>query len=287
MRLVSYLVGDRPAFGVMVGGGVVDAPSDSGCESMRQWIAKGLPGAVELARQPAQYALAEVRLLAPVTNPAQIVAIGLNTKSHFEETAVLKKRTPGDFPKYPRLFMRSPYSLAAPGEPIYTPRLSATLDYEGEIGLIISKKARNVAAENWRDVVLGFTCFNDGSVRGFQVHSEQVTAGKNFYRSGSWGPAIVTLDEIKDVDSLELTVDVNGKRRQHLNLDDLIFSFGELVSYISQPFELQPGDLIATGSPRGIGALVGNYLRPGDEVRISLLERGHTLLTLSNSVIED
>lgn len=286
MRLASFTVDGKPTFGVMVDGGVTCVPSDLSCRTLREWIAKGLPGAGELARAPAQHAIGKVQWLNPIADAAHIVGIGLNTRSHFEETAVLMNRKPGDYPKYPRLFMRSPDSLVACGEPLIVPRLSGMLDYESEIGLVIGKRARYVDASNWRDVVVGITCINDGSVRDFQQHSNQVTAGKNFHASGSCGPAIVTLDEIPDTDALELVLSVNGERRQHLTMHDLIFSFGELVEYVSQPFELQPGDLIATGSSSGVGAILGKYLKLGDEVVISLADASssRTLLTLVNTV---
>jgi 2-keto-4-pentenoate hydratase/2-oxohepta-3-ene-1,7-dioic acid hydratase in catechol pathway len=118
--------------------------------------------------------------------------------------------------------------------------------------------------------ILGYACYNDGSVRDFQTHSNQVTAGKNFVASGAFGPWIVTADEVPDPSQLTLQTRVNGEVRQRLDMTDLIFGFGELVAYLSQIYALQPGDVILTGSPAGIGALTENWLQPGDRVEIEI-----------------
>jgi 2-keto-4-pentenoate hydratase/2-oxohepta-3-ene-1,7-dioic acid hydratase in catechol pathway len=166
------------------------------------------------------------------------------------------------------------------GTLIQMPEVSDKLDYEGEIAVIIGKSGRNVSREDAAALIGGYACYNDGSVRDFQRHSDQVTPGKNFAASGSFGPWLVTADEIPDPAALTLETRVNGERRQHLVMDDLIFSFAELISYASQIFHLRPGDVILTGSPEGIGALSGRWLRAGDLVEIEIPQVG----TLSNII---
>ncbi|MCJ8159937.1 fumarylacetoacetate hydrolase family protein, partial [Sphingomonas sp. LaA6.9] len=208
--------------------------------------------------------------------------IGLNTKSHFEETAELYHRTPGDYPAYPRLFTRSIDSHVAQGEPILVPRASDRLDYEGEIAIVIGREGRAIAREQAVSYIGGYACYNDGSVRDFQQHTNQVLAGKNFVASGAFGPWIVTADEIPDPSKLTLETRVNGELRQSMAMDDLIFAFDELITYISTIFHLRPGDVIVTGSPAGIGALQGKYLRAGDVVEVTCPAVG----TLRNPVAD-
>jgi 2-keto-4-pentenoate hydratase/2-oxohepta-3-ene-1,7-dioic acid hydratase in catechol pathway len=156
------------------------------------------------------------------------------------------------------------------GDVAWRPDASASLDHEGEIALIIGRPCRGVTAEEAARYVAGYACYNDGGVRDFQMHSNQVTAGKSFVASGAFGPWIVTAGEVPEPSRLTLQTRVNGEVRQRLDMSDLIFGFGELVAYISQIYALWPGDTIATGPPAGIGALTQNWLRAGDRVETEI-----------------
>jgi len=281
MKLASFTVEGRDRFGIVTATGLVDLSARLRAPDLRTAIALDLGELEPFASAPSDWALDDVTWLPPITNPTHVIGIGLNTRSHFAETAELMGRVPGDYPKHPRLFMRSPLSHVGHGQPVVIPDVSASLDYEGEIALIIGRPCRGVTAQEADRHVLGYACYNDGSVRDFQTHSNQVTAGKNFVASGAFGPWLVTADEVPDPSRLTLRTRVNGQVRQRLDMSDLIFGFGELIAYISQIYELRPGDAILTGSPAGIGALSQNWLRAGDRVEIEIPAVG----TLSNPVV--
>ena len=280
MKLASFLAEGMHSYGIVGERGLIDLRRRLGFPDLKAALAHQDRLDPSLAAAAVDYAFADVRLEAPLKNPTHIIGIGLNTKSHFEETATLMSRKPGDYPRFPRLFQRSPLSVVGHGEAIFVPRASEQLDYEGEIALIIGKPGRHVPESAALDHIAGFSLANDGSVRDFQMHSNQVTAGKNFHASGSIGPWIVTRQSIGDIAALTFATRVNGELRQRLTMDDLIFSFAKLISYISTIFFLQPGDIILTGSPEGIGALRQSWLRPGDIVEIDSPQIG----TLRNTV---
>ena len=206
---------------------------------------------------------------------------GLNTHSHFLEA---KDRVRlAEEPKTPMFFLRAIGSIVGSGIDIEKPLLEPAFDYEGEIAIIIGKSCRNVGVDQALDHVAGYSCFNDGSARMYQIRSGQMTTGKNAWRSGSFGPCMTTADSV-NLDTMILTTKVNGDLRQTMPLDDLIFSFAQLVSHISEIYHLQPGDVIATGSAQGVGAFWNpqTFLAPGDVIDISVPEIG----TLTNTVIE-
>lgn len=274
MKIASYVHGGVKSYGLVTAGGIVDLGRRLNLPDAKALLAAGVSMARPFLSEPADVRLDEVALEPPIPNPLHILGIGLNTRSHFEETAQLMNRTPGDFPPKPRLFFRSPLSLVGPGAEILVPKVSQKLDYEGEIVAVIGRAGRYIAREDALSHIAGFACGNDGSVRDYQIHSNQVTAGKNFFASGSWGPWLVTTDEAGDPDALRLETRINGELRQQLTIGDFIFSFAELVSYISEVIPLQPGDAIFTGSPAGIGALAGRWLKPGDLVEVSSPQLG-------------
>jgi 2-keto-4-pentenoate hydratase/2-oxohepta-3-ene-1,7-dioic acid hydratase in catechol pathway len=281
MKLASFTAERHDRFGIVTATGLVDLSTRLPAPDLKAALRLGRQALEPFANAPADWTLDEVTLLPPITNPTHVIGIGLNTRSHFEETAALMGRVPGDYPRHPRLFMRGPLSHVGHGQPLVVPRVSDQLDYEGEIALIIGRPCRGVTAREAPQYVAGYACYNDGSVRDFQTHSNQVTAGKNFVASGAFGPWIATADEVSDPSRLTLQTRVNGEIRQRLDLTDLIFGFGDLIAYISQIYALQPGDTILTGSPAGIGALQQNWLRAGDRVEIEIPAVG----TLSNPVV--
>ena len=282
MRLASFLIDGRPEFGFVPDDETVapvDSSKASGVEALLTWEPARR---AELLGQCDRVDIRRVHWLPPVTRPTLVIGIGLNTKSHFEETSERYNRTPGDYPAYPRLFTRSVDSHVAHGQPILVPRASNRLDYEGEIAIVIGREGRLIARDQALPYIGGYACYNDGSVRDFQLHTNQVLAGKNFVASGAFGPWIVTADEISDPSTLTLETRVNGELRQSMTMDDLIFGFVDLIAYISTIFHLRPGDVIVTGSPAGIGALQGKFLRAGDIVEVSCPAIG----TLRNPVAD-
>jgi 2-keto-4-pentenoate hydratase/2-oxohepta-3-ene-1,7-dioic acid hydratase in catechol pathway len=281
MRLASFTADGQDRFGLVTETGVIDLSARLRAPDLKTAVGLGRRALDPFASAPADWAFDDIAWRPPITNPTHVIGIGLNTRSHFAETAELMGRVPGDYPKYPRLFMRSPLSHVGHGQPVVIPAVSASLDYEGEIALVIGRPCRGVPVSEAGQHILGYACYNDGSVRDFQTHSNQVTAGKNFVASGAFGPWITTADEVSDPSQLTLQTRVNGEVRQRLDLTDLIFGFGELIAYISQIYALQPGDVILTGSPAGIGALHGNWLRAGDRVEIEISAVG----TLDNPVV--
>ena len=187
----------------------------------------------------------EVSFAPLLGNTGRVFAAGLNYK---------KKYPAGEQPPTPRFppwFSKVPGTLVGHDEPIVAPRVSETFDYEAELAAVLGRGGRHVLVEDALDLVAGWTCLNDGSVREWQRHS--VAAGKNFERSGSIGPWMVTSDEIADPQNLRLMARVDGEARQDANTSQMIFSVAEIISYLSQSIELRPGDVIATGSPEGTG----------------------------------
>jgi 5-carboxymethyl-2-hydroxymuconate isomerase len=283
MRIVSFHASGRDGFGAVVDGGIVELGPRLGVADLKAAIAGG-----RLADAPAAVADASpdlpldvIRYLPPITDPGKIICIGVNYGNRNEEY-----RDGASAPEYPSVFMRTRESLVGHREPIANPPESDQLDYEGEIVLVIGRPGRRIARKDaWRHVA-GLTLMNEGSVRDWLRHAKfNVTQGKNFARSGSCGPWLVTADEFDPTVPLHLTTDVNGERRQDDTTDNLIFPFDFLISYLSTFMPLAPGDIIATGTPTGAGARFDppRYLRHGDNVTVRVPEIG----TLGNTVEDE
>ena len=217
-------------------------------------------------------ALADVELLPPVPHPGKIICIGLNYRAHAIEGG-------NPIPDYPAVFMRCATSLTASGGPIIYPTCSDKLDYEAELAVIIGKSARNVAVSEALDHVAGYSCFNDGTVRDYQRKSSQWTVGKNFDSTGGFGPELVTPDELPlGAAGLRLVARLNGEIMQDTSTADMIFDVATLVATLSEAMTLEPGDVIATGTPSGVGyaRTPPVFMRPGDVIEIEI-ERIGTL----------
>ena len=210
-----------------------------------------------------------------IPGPGRIICVGINYKAHMKEMGR------GE-PDYPWLFVRWPSSLVGHGQPLVRPAASDNYDFEGECALVIGKPARHVKAADALDYIAGYTCFMDGSVRDWQNHGSQFTPGKNFMASGSMGPWMVTADEIPDPGALNLETRLNGEVMQAAPVSDLKFGAPELIEYISTFAELQPGDIISTGTPGGVGFARKPpvWLKPGDTLEVSVDGIG----VLSNTV---
>jgi 2-keto-4-pentenoate hydratase/2-oxohepta-3-ene-1,7-dioic acid hydratase in catechol pathway len=283
MRLVSFRHGDYTSFGVVVGDGIVDAGRRIGIPTLGATLRAGrFQAALDAAAGASpDFALTDIRYLPVVPDPEKIACIGVNYANRNEEY-----KDGAEPPKYPSVFMRTPGSLVGHGEPIMRPPESTQLDYEGEIVLVIGKQGRRIREEDAWSHVAGLSLMNEGTIRDWLRHSKfNVTPGKNFERSGSLGPWLVTADEIADGQELHITTRVNDEVRQDDTTASLIFSFRRLIAYLSSFMRLTPGDLIATGTPIGAGARFDppKYLKPGDVVEVHVPELG----TLRNTVVDE
>lgn len=220
-------------------------------------------------------AVGEVTLLAPVADPAKVVCVGLNYRKHAEEGGQ-------PIPPNPILFAKFPNSIVGPGDPILLPSFSQQVDYEAELGVVIGKPAAAVDVADALEHVLGYTCINDVSARDLQFADGQWVRGKTLDTFCPIGPWIVTTDEIPDPQTLGIRCIVNGDKLQDSTTADMIFSVAEIVSFISQGITLEPGDVIATGTPEGVGfaRTPPIYLNAGDVVSIDIDRIG----TLTNPV---
>jgi len=190
--------------------------------------------------------LAKARLLAPLSNPPKIICVGLNYRDHALECNE-------QIPKLPTLFSKYTTSIIGPGEAIVLPKNSKEPDYEAELAVVIGKGGRYISKERWRDHVFGYTNLNDVSARDYQAATSQWMVGKTFDTFAPIGPAIVTADEIADPQSLDIQMIINGETLQSSNTSQMVFGIPELIEYISSIFTLEPGDVISTGTPGGVG----------------------------------
>ena len=226
-----------------------------------------------------RYDLAEVRLLAPA-RPRKYLAIGLNYADHVAESGL-------QAPEVPFFFNKQVTSVVGPGADVHMPRVSKLLDYEGELAIVIARRCRHVSVEQAPEVIAGYTIANDVSVRDWQLRTPTMTIGKSFDTHGPLGPWIVTADELGDPHDLGIRTFVNGEQRQDGNTGEMVFNCFEQVSHLSEAFTLEPGDVIATGTPAGVGAARQPFpeglLKVGDVVRIEIDGIGW----LENSVAEE
>lgn len=219
-----------------------------------------------------------IKLLPPIPNPDKILCVGLNYLDHIEEVGVT-------VPEYPAVFTRYPSSLVGHDAALVRPKASKAYDFEGELAVVIGKKGRHIAKEKALDHIIGYTCFNDGSLRDFQVHTSQFWPGKSFQSSGSMGPWLISRDEVGEITKQTLTTRINGNVEQKARIDSLTFGMEDLIAYISTVVELLPGDIIATGTPGGVGGFRSPplHLVPGMRVDVEITGVG----TLTNIVIDE
>lgn len=278
MKLVTFTHGGRSSIGKVLGQGVIDlAASDSRLpDNMRAFLSGGA-ALMRLAREVPQdacaYPLADVRLEAPVSNPSKYLAIGMNYAQHAEEA----RRAGIDVPAYQVWFNKQVSCVNGPYAPVEMPRVSDKLDYEAELGVVIGRRCRHVKPEEARSVIAGYLCCNDVSVRDWQRRTATMTLGKSFNTTGPIGPWIVTDDEVRDPMDLEMRMKVNGEVRQQVNTRHMIFDIWDQISYLSTVMTLEPGDVIATGTPSGVGAAMQPpaYLKLGDVMRVEIDGIGH------------
>lgn len=283
MKIASYVHEGRESFGLVLDGGLHDlglrleGRASSLVEALSGPVLDELRGLAAYARP--DLAMDAVQFLPPVVRPGKIVCVGINYASR-----------PGEHqqgrPKYPSLFYRTPAAQAAHGAPLMRPPESEEFDYEGEIALIIGARGRRIPTDRALSHIAGYSCFNEGSVRDWMKHGVyNVTAGKNFQASGAFGPWVATPDEIADPHDMRIVTRINGEVRQDDTTANMIFPFEELIAYISTFVTLEPGDVIATGTPTGAGVRFDppKWLRAGDVVEIEVEGVG----VLRNEVVDE
>ncbi len=283
MKLVTFTHNKLTRVGAVIDNYVVDS---QGCAdipaSMIGFLTAGTIALVAMQRQidsgAERIALADVKLAAPVPRPGKYLGIGLNYADHIAETG-------RDKPEYPTFFTKQSTCVIGPDDAIQRPKVSDKLDYEGELAFVIGKRCRHVPVGHAHEMIAGFTVANDVTVRDWQARSPTWTVGKSFDTCGPLGPWLVTTDEIGNPHRLDLKTWVDDELRQAANTSEMMFNCYEMVSYLSQAMTLEPGDVITTGTPAGVGVKMQprGYLKPGQVVRIEIEGIG----TLSNPVIEE
>jgi 2-keto-4-pentenoate hydratase/2-oxohepta-3-ene-1,7-dioic acid hydratase in catechol pathway len=267
VKALSFKHNGRSTYGVLRSDGVHEA-SDAFRErypDLKSTVTGDALGELEQSAAATALDSRDVQLRLPIPDPGKILCVGRNYLEHAQELG-------NDLPEHPMIFVRFADSLVAHDEPIVAPAASDRFDFEGELAVVIGRRARHVGREDAMHVIAGVTPFMDGTVRDWQRHTSQFTAGKNFDRSGAMGPCIVTLDEIPDVSSLPVRTRLNGNIMQDGSASDMMFDIPALVAYCSTFAVLEPGDIIATGTPPGVGA--GRkppvWLKPGDTLEVDL-----------------
>jgi acylpyruvate hydrolase len=257
MKIVAFSSGQGPRLGVVEGDHVIDlsaadgkAPTDLG-----EWLGanngdlKPLADLAKRAPGTARLPLAGLTYGLPIARPGKIICLGLNYLEHVKEGAQRD-----NIPKFPTIFMRGRTSLVPHGQPIVRPRVTETLDYEAEMILVVGRRAKHLTAENALSCVAGYSCGNEGSVREFQRKTTQWDMGKNFDHTGGFGPWFVSADELPPGGKgLKIETRLNGKVMQSDNTDNMMFPVVETLVYVTQGFTLEPGDIIFTGTPSGVG----------------------------------
>ena len=274
MKLISFRRPDgTPSWGIAKGDGVVDLGACAPSLKHALWATTSL--AEEASRHP-DYKLADISYLPPIPDPDKILCVGLNYLSHIKEGG----REP---PEKPIIFTRYPNSQVGHGQAMVRPNASATFDYEGELAVIIGRRCRHVKKDDVDKVIAGYACYNDGSIREWQRHSSQFIPGKNFYKSGAFGPWIVTPEEAGTITEAHLMTRLNGVEQQHATIDDLCFDIPTLIEYCSTFTQLEAGDVIVTGTTGGVGAYQKPplWMKPGDTVEVEITNIG----TLRNTIV--
>ncbi|MBZ9647898.1 fumarylacetoacetate hydrolase family protein [Sphingobium sp. 3R8] len=274
-RFVSFRRPDgTPSFGRQDGETIVELATDA-TPSLKAALSDG---SLSMLADGAPFAAADVVLLPVIPDPPKILCVGLNYAEHVKETGREQKA-------HPAIFVRYADSLVADGQPLVKPRVTERFDYEGELAVVIGKPCHKVAAADAWAYVAGYACFNDGSARDWQRHNIQFTPGKTFPGTGGFGPALVTADAIEDLGALRVQTRLNGELVQDQPIADMIWDIPTVIAYISAFTPLAPGDVIATGTPGGVGdkRTPPLYMKAGDKVEVAIGAIG----TLTNRIIDE
>ena len=281
MKLATFTREAKTRVGAVVGDEIADL-SGAGLPATMPALLEGGDAAMAAARAAVanarRFPLAQVRLEAPIARPPKILAVGLNYRAHAQESGM-------PLPVVPIIFNKQSTSASGPFDVIHRPRESTQIDYEGELAVVIGKRCRRVPAARARSVVAGYAVANDVSVRDWQMRVPTMTMGKSWDTHCPFGPWITTADEMTDPHNLYLRTWVNGELRQNANTSDLIFNSDQIIEHLSTAFTLEPGDVIVTGTPSGVGLWMDpqGWLKDGDVVKIEIAGLG----AIENRVIDE
>ena len=267
MRFVTFAVDGKSRPGVLSGQTVADL-STVGFASLLDFIESGPEGlakAEKLAANGSGYSLDKVKLLAPIPRPRKLICVGLNYRDHAAETN-------SEIPSVPTIFNKFATAVIAPGENIVLPKVSKAPDYEAEFAFVIGRGGRHIAGSDWPKHIFGYTIVNDVSARDYQRATTQWLMGKTFDTFAPMGPWIVSADEIADPHNLDIQLEIGGEKLQSSNTRELIFKIPDLIAFLSSVFTLEPGDIVSTGTPAGVGVArkPQRFLRPGEEVVVRI-----------------
>jgi len=282
MRIARFVQGGTEGLGLVEGEEIVDlrgrAAAEGGLVAVLERGTAGLAALRDAAARAPRLALAGVTLRAPIARPPKFLAIGLNYRDHIAEAGF-------EAPAFPVFFNKQTTCVIGPGEAIHRPRVSALLDYEGELGVVIGRRCRHVPLARAHEVIAGYLVVNDVTVRDWQLRTPTMTIGKSFDTHGPIGPWLTTADEIADPQALRIRTLVNGTVLQDGSTRDMVFDVAQQIEHLSTAFTLEPGDIISTGTPAGVGIVRKPpiLLQPGDVVRVEIDGLG----ALENPVIEE
>ncbi len=284
MRFVTFEFGGQARPGVLSGDDSVLDLSSLGFNSLLELIESGPDGSKQLETftyhppEAAKHSLQSVKLLAPIPKPRKLICVGLNYRDHAEETGT-------QIPKVPTIFNKFATAVIGPGANIVLPKVSKAPDYEAEFAFVVGRGGRHIRAEDWANHIFGYTIVNDVTARDYQRATSQWLMGKTFDTFAPMGPSIVTPDEISDPHDLDIQMEINGEVRQDSNTRELIFKIPDLIAFLSSVFTLEPGDIVSTGTPAGVGFARKPplYLHAGDEAVVKISGIGE----LRNPVIAE
>jgi 2-keto-4-pentenoate hydratase/2-oxohepta-3-ene-1,7-dioic acid hydratase in catechol pathway len=281
MKLASFSTAQGASYGAFTAQGIVDLRLRLGNQfpDLKALVAgNGFSQAEQYLSATPDYQSTDVNWLPVIPNPDKILCVGLNYQEHVVETG-------RDNTEQPAIFIRLPESQVGHKQPILRPRESKNLDYEAEIAVIIGRAGRRISQKDSWSHIAGYSCYNEGSVRDWQRHTIQWTAGKNFARTGGFGPWMVTADEIPPDTKMTLSCRLNGERMQHATTEQMIFKIPKILEYVSTWTTLAPGDVIVTGTPGGVGArrTPPVWMKPGDKIEVEIDKVG----ILENTIGED
>lgn len=282
MKIARFAHGGAEGLGVVLDDQLADLRGDAatagGIAAVLERGAAARDAIAAAAQRAPKLALADVTLLAPIPRPPKFLAIGLNYRDHIAETGM-------EAPQFPVFFNKQTTCVIGPGAAIHRPRVSTLLDYEGELGIVIGRRCRHVPQERAHEVIAGYLIVNDVTVRDWQLRSPTMTIGKSFDTHGPIGPWIVTADEIPDPQALAIKTWVNGELVQDGSTKDMVFDVAQQIEHLSTAFTLEPGDVISTGTPAGVGIARKPplFLKAGDVVRVEVERIG----VLENPVVEE
>ncbi|RLG48603.1 MAG: FAA hydrolase family protein [Thermoproteota archaeon] len=282
MKLIRFLYKNEDLYGLLDGDKILVLPSlfDWLPRNVEDLINTGINAILELertindvpVREKEKYLISinEVQLLAPILNPPKIICLGLNYRDHAAEQGAR-------IPDEPIIFMKPRTSIVGPNQPIVKPKFVKKLDYEGELAVIIGRRGKYIPVSKARDYIFGYTVFNDVSARDIQFKDRQWTRGKSFDTFAPMGPCIVVRDQVRDPENLRIRTWVNGELRQDSSTSNMVFNVYEIIHHLSKVMTLEPCDIIATGTPAGVGVFMKpepKFLEPGDIVEIEISEIG-------------